>query len=197
MKRSSSHGTIRAVQPDQPGVSSTDQGRRKLVNQRTNSIWYCGLLLLGCVSMAQGQAVSNSPEQEVNIDTYVNLLRQDVNSQKVAIISQLMQFTPEQAAAFWPVYTEYSKELAKIGDEKLAGIKEYAASYGSLTDEKANELAVKVLDLEGRRTAVKKTYYGKMKQAITPKMAARFLQIENQLLMIIDLQIAASLPIVE
>jgi hypothetical protein len=36
-----------------------------------------------------------------------------------------------------------------------------------------------------------------MKQALGAVLAARFLQIEDQLLLIIDLQIDSSLPIVE
>ena len=36
-----------------------------------------------------------------------------------------------------------------------------------------------------------------MKQALSPKVAARFLQVEHQLLLIIDLQIASALPIVQ
>jgi len=36
-----------------------------------------------------------------------------------------------------------------------------------------------------------------MSQTLSPKMAARFLQIENQIEKLVDLQIAANLPIVE
>ena len=36
----------------------------------------------------------------------------------------------------------------------------------------------------------------RFQEAMTAKAAAKFLQVENQLLMIIDLQVASSLPIV-
>ncbi len=36
-----------------------------------------------------------------------------------------------------------------------------------------------------------------LQRQYSPKLAARFLQIENQLLMLIDLQVASNLPIVE
>jgi hypothetical protein len=164
---------------------------------RLRQIGYCSLLLLASSCLGQAQEVPRSENQEINLETYVALLRQDVNSQKVAIISQLMHFTPEQASAFWPIYTEYSKEIAKLGDEKLAGIKEWAANYGSMSEQKVDEIASKALDLESRRAAVKKAYYERIKKAMTAKTAARFLQIENQLLMILDLQVASSLPAVE
>jgi hypothetical protein len=61
----------------------------------------------------------------------------------------------------------------------------------------ADKLAAKALELEARRTALKQKYYTRLKAALSATTAAKFLQVENQLLMIIDLQIAASLPIVK
>ena len=135
--------------------------------------------------------------QETNIRAYVELLRVDVRTKKTAIFTEIMQFNDQQAAKFWPIYGEYDIELQKLNDQKLAGIQEYAKNFGKMTDEKADELAMLALDLENRRNDLKKTYYEKVRQQLGGIIAARFLQIENQLLMVIDLQIAASLPIVE
>lgn len=149
------------------------------------------------IGAASAQNPPRTEHEEVNIDTYANLLRQDVKTQKVAIISQLMVLTPDQAAKFWPIYQDYDKELTKLGDEKYQGIKKFAENYGAMNDQVASELAIKALDLEARRTELKKRTVQKMSQALSPKVAGRFLQIENQLLMVLDLQIASSLPIVE
>ena len=51
---------------------------------------------------------------EQNIDAYVSLLRQEIQSQAVAVIGRTKQFTPEQASVFWPVYAEYTKEMKQI-----------------------------------------------------------------------------------
>ena len=135
--------------------------------------------------------------REANLRAYVELLRSDVRSQRVAIITELMGFTDAEDAAFWPVYREYETELAKINDDRLALVKEYAANYATLTDAVADRLARSALDVEGRRNALKARYYDRFKSVLSPKAAARFLQIENQMLLILDLQIAASLPIVQ
>jgi hypothetical protein len=75
---------------------------------------------------------------------------------------------------------------------------EYAKIYNSdsMNDDKADELASLALDLENNRNEVKRKYYEKMRDSLGGIVAARFLQVENQMLMIIDLQIASSLPIV-
>jgi type II secretory pathway component PulJ len=160
-------------------------------------------LLVGLLAISAGSAlraqerVPESDTQERNIDTYIGLLREDIQKQKVAIVSQLMQLSPEQAAAFWPVYNEYSKGLSALGDLRVRGIKEYAANFNSLSDEKATELANMRFDYEEKLLALKKKYFGDLSKAVGPKLAARFFQVENQLLDVVDLQVASSLPVIQ
>jgi hypothetical protein len=142
-------------------------------------------------------AAAASESRETNIRAYVELLRADVNSKKTAILTQTMAFNDEQAAKFWPIYREYDLELQKLNDQKLAGIQDYAKNFDSMTDEKADELAKLALQMEDKRNDLKKKYYEKMREQLGGILAARFLQVENQMLMVIDLQIAASLPIVK
>jgi len=135
--------------------------------------------------------------QETNIRAYVELLRADVKTKKTAILTELMQLNDDQAEKFWPIYRDYDYELQTLNDQKLAGIQAYAKSYQNMTDEKADELAKLALELENKRTDLKRKYYEKFREQLGGIIAARFLQVENQMLMVIDLQIASSLPIVE
>ena len=156
------------------------------------------LCLCPRVVLAQATKVATPDDtREANLRAYVELLRSDVRSQKAAILTELMDFTEAEDAKFWPVYREYETELAKVNDDRLALIKEYAENYEKLTDEVADRLARGALDVEGRRNGLKARYYDRFKSVLSPKAAARFLQIENQMLLILDLQIAASLPIVQ
>jgi hypothetical protein len=155
-------------------------------------------VMLSTASLSAQQAVPTPAEtKETNLTAYVELLRADVRAQKVAFITELMEFTTAEDKAFWPIYRAYDTELWAINDERVTGIEEYARNYGKVTDALADKLAMKALELEGRRTALKEKYYARIKTAMSATTAARFLQIENQLQSIIDLQIAASLPIVK
>lgn len=131
-----------------------------------------------------------------DVNSFVELLRSDIRTQKVAIIAEAMQFEEPEAAAFWPVHREYENALSEILDGRLELIKEYAANYQSMTDEKAAELATASLELEAARTDLKEEYFGRFSEALSPIRAARFLQIDNQLNMVIDLQIASQLPLI-
>ena len=108
-----------------------------------------------------------------------------------------MVLSTDDAAKFWPIYSEYDAELSKLNDQRIANIKEYAQAYDQMTDEKADELIQKSLAYQKQRAELLAQTYEKVKQALGAVTAARFAQVEHQLLLIIDLQIASSLPIVE
>jgi hypothetical protein len=143
------------------------------------------------------QTTAAADPRDANLTAYVELLRSDVRAQKVAILTELMEFTEAEDATFWPIYREYDVELSKLADERVAMIKEYGANYGSLTDALADSLARKAIDIDRRRTALLEKYYDRVKTSLSPKVAVRFLQVEHQLLLLIELQIAAMLPVVK
>ena len=140
--------------------------------------------------------MSGTPES-LNLTAYAELLRSDVRAEKVAILTEVMQFTEAEDKVFWPIHREYEAEMAALGDERVALIAEYARSYSTMTDAVAQTLATRALDLEAKRHAVKAKYYERFAKALTPRTSLRFLQVEHQLQLIIDLQISAALPIVK
>ena len=146
-------------------------------------------------AFAQAPAPSPAETRTLNLSTYAELLRSDVRAVKVAILTEVMGFTADEDAKFWPIYRGYEAEMSVLGDERVALITEYAANYEALTDEVAARLAARAIDLEARRQAARARGYEKVKAALPPKTALRFIQVEHQLQLIIDLQISASLPV--
>ena len=51
--------------------------------------------------------------------------------------------------------------------------------------------------LEKRRTKLKKKYFKKFEKALSAITAAKFIQVENQINLLIDLQIASDLPLIK
>jgi hypothetical protein len=155
------------------------------------------LVMSAAVVQVQSPQVTDRETKTLNLSAYAELLRSDVRAQKVAIITEVMGFSEAEDAAFWPIYREYDLEMSKLGDERVALISEYASNYSKVTDAIADKLASKALDLEARRQAAKAKCYERVKAVLSPRTALRFLQVEHQLLLVIDLQISASLPIVK
>jgi hypothetical protein len=127
----------------------------------------------------------------------IELMRSDLRTEKRAIITQAMQLSEAQADKFWPVYSDYETELTKINDERVTLIKDYGASYNSMTDQTAKDLIKRGFKLQEARTSLLKKYVSKMAKAVDVKSAARWAQVEHAVDSAIDLQIASELPLVQ
>lgn len=146
-------------------------------------------------SDAASTAPAKTNEQE-NLEEYVTLLRTNVRQQKAEIMGSILGLNIDQSAKFWPIYSEYDAELTKLNDQRLANIQDYARNYDTMTDAKADELVQNAMDYRKQRAELLAKYYERVKASLGAVQAARFLQVEDQLLLIIDLQIASSLPVV-
>lgn len=145
-------------------------------------------------AQSKASAAPESDEQK-NVQAYIGLLRSDVRQQKAEIMGAVMVLSAEDAAKFWPIYSDYDAQLTKLNDQRVENIKEYARAYDQITDEKADELIQKSLAYQKERSALLVQTYDKVKQALGAVTTARFAMVEHQLLLIIDLQIVSSLPV--
>src|SRR5215831_12867282 len=79
-----------------------------------------------------------SPEadtQKKNVEAYIALMRRNVRQEKAEIMGSMMALNAQDAAKFWPIYSDYDAGLAKLNDQRVANIKEYVDNYNALTDE--------------------------------------------------------------
>jgi hypothetical protein len=141
---------------------------------------------------ATGQSTAaETPEK------YLEILRSDVSASKVQILTEALDLSEKDSAAFWPIYRAYDAELAAIGDRRAALVKKFAATYGTTTDEQASSFAKEWFGLQDDRNALRKKYFGKVAKETSSITAARFMQVEHLVGMLIDIQIAAELPLVQ
>lgn len=176
-------------------------------NQQTNTMsrgTFLRAVALGLplVSAAALKAqAADSPAEEPQLDlgnlrAFVELARSDIRTQKALIVARNMDFAEAEAVEFWPLHREYDSELNKLLDQRYALIVQFARQYGSMTDAQASELAFNAFDLEAKRTGLRRKYFKKFRKVVPARKAARFFQIENQINMAMDLQVAASLPLI-
>lgn len=130
-------------------------------------------------------------------DSYIETLKSELKTGKKTIVSETMTFTDQQAAVFWPIYGEFEKALDELNNERIANIKDFAANYDNLNDEKAAELIKKSFDFLNDRLDLNEEYYNKFAEVLSPTVAAKFIQLEHQIQLLGDLTIASNLPLVK
>jgi hypothetical protein len=130
-------------------------------------------------------------------ESYLELLRSDIRTQKVALITEAMAMTDAEAAVFWPVFRKYDSELAALNDKRIAIIKDYAQNMNQMTAAKADELTGQTFAYFENRVKLQKKYYKEISKALSPILSARFIQIERAINTLLDLQIQSEIPLVK
>jgi hypothetical protein len=136
--------------------------------------------------------------QEEDLQSVLELMRADLNAYKVATINAVMRLSEAEAEKFWPIYRQYELELAAFGDARVGLIREYIEvhSAGTLGEAQAHDLALRWLRQQRQRLELWEEYHRKIEQSMSAERAASFLQIEHQMALFVDLNIAAEMPLV-
>jgi hypothetical protein len=134
---------------------------------------------------------------ERTMESYMELLRADLRTARIAIITEVMQFTDEQSEIFWPIYRKYQLEIEKLNDEAVYLIREYLEGLGKHSDRDAQTLLNKRFALEKKRIGVEEKYFRQMTRKLPTKTVVKFFQLEHTINLLIDLQISAELPFIE
>ena len=96
-----------------------------------------------------------------------------------------------------PIFEKYTDELVAINNKKYAALKEYVQSYDSLTDEQAEKLTRNALEVDQSVAQLRQRYIPVFEKVISPKKTALFMQLDRRLVLLIDLQLSSSIPLVQ
>ncbi|HXS11645.1 MAG TPA: hypothetical protein VN734_03015 [Acidobacteriaceae bacterium] len=161
------------------------------------SILLAATVALCAVPGVHAQAQSKSSAQQNPVDQDVDLLRKDVRSQKKQIIAANLKLTDAEAEKFWPIYDQYTADLVKINDAKYGAIKEYVESYDTLTDERATVLTRQIIGVDESVAQLRQRYIPVVSKVLPGRKTAMFFQLDRRLVMLIDIQLATQLPMVQ
>jgi hypothetical protein len=189
-----------ATDPQPPlGKKTLFKGEKTMFSKRNSVILVLGLMAVLAVSAQAQDHPTEHPEaagQDQN-EKYIELMRQDLNTNITAAMTEGMALTDAQGEIFWPIYRDYRNTVSAIGDRRIALIKDYAENWENLTQEKAAEIMKASFKIQKDRLGLLEKAAKKVAKELDPITAARFVQVERALSMIIDLQVAAEMPLFE
>lgn len=126
----------------------------------------------------------------------VEMVKRDINAERRTIVAEAMDIPAEREVEFWQTYNELEKELGILMDRRVSNINKFAENYDNITDDIAHELSTAYFDIHASRIKLYKSYYKKLTKIIGTKESARFVQLLGQIQLIIDMQVAAELPLI-
>lgn len=150
-----------------------------------------GLLAVNSTAFAQRETATG-----VSVDTDLALLRHDLRAEKKKLIALNVPLTETEATKFWPVYDQYAAAMTKHYDEFYAVIKDYAANQKTLTDAQAASMLKRWANLQVDLAQTRVKHIPVIEKVLPGRKAALFFQIDRRLYALMDLQIAAQVPLV-
>jgi len=160
-----------------------------------------GFLFVGKASFAQnGAAQTAQPLAErvtpATLDEEIALMRSDLRSNRKKVIAANMKFAPDEATWFWPTYEQYVNELVDMNNAKYALIKEYLQNE-NMTDEQADSLSKRWIDVDASVVQLRLKYVPIFRKVLSAKSTAMFFQLDRRVQLMIDLQLASSIPLIQ
>lgn len=163
-----------------------------------------GMVILCCGSgRAQGQSSNDlaqpapaQPQQGIS-DQDVQMLRKNLRSQRKQIIAANMKLTDAEAEKFWPLYDQYVSDLVKTNSTKYELIKQYVQSQGVLTEAQADSAVTQWIGVDQSVSQLRLKYVPAFRKVLSARNTALFYQLDRRVQLMIDLQLASALPLVE
>src|SRR5215470_15424991 len=100
----------------------------------------CLMVLALCgVSLGSAQNLQVNPPGDLTSRNReaIEVTRDQVHTDRKAMVEKAMKLTDDEARGFWPIYDEYMIELTKISDRTVTLITEFADNYRDLRDSDA------------------------------------------------------------
>ncbi len=120
-----------------------------------------------------------------------------IQANKRQVMLDTLALNPEQLSKFTPIYDEYQAEMKVLmtAGSKLSN-RLFVADYGGMTDESAKAIRKDAFKLRNDRLALLEKYADKLDKKLPSTKVLQFAQVENKMQVLLDLAVAASIPIV-
>lgn len=127
----------------------------------------------------------------------VNISRKMIDDKRNNQIAMFMHFTQQEKEKFWPLYREYRKAMAAVGDKRLAVIVDYANNVDKMTDPLAKKLLDRSFDVDKEFIRTKERYVKKFRRILPDIKVVRLMQLENRMDIAVDMKVAEDIPLMK
>jgi hypothetical protein len=154
-------------------------------------------ILIALAGLAAFGATVPSIAQTTNAKDDTELLIGQIQTDKRAIVLRTLDLNDAQVSAFTPIYDAYQAEMKVLMERGAAMLDKFAANFGSMTDDAAKEILKEALKLRDDRNATMRKYAKKLERELPAVKVLQWVQVENKLNTLLDMQAAAVIPIAQ
>jgi hypothetical protein len=154
-------------------------------------------ILIAVAALASLGAGLPASAQTANTVDDTEVLISQIQTDKRAIVLKTLELTDAQVAAFTPIYDQYQAEMKVLMERGAAVLDKFAANFGSMTDDAAGGILKEALKIRDDRNAVMRKYVKKVDKVLPTTKVLQWVQVENKLNTLLDMQAAMIIPIAQ
>jgi hypothetical protein len=154
------------------------------------------LCLLSPLTSVASDAPPIVNEKFADLAPSIKMLRAEVGQDRRDVVAAAMLLTLSEGEIFWPLYDQYRAEQHQLGDRKVRLITDFAANRETMSEPQAEKLMSEAFAIEKKKIAIKEDYAAKMSKVLSARTVARFFQIDNKLDAVIEVELAARIPLI-
>jgi len=106
---------------------------------------------------------------------------QEIESFKVAFLTQKMDLSPAEAKVFWPIYNQFQKEQHALRKQRMQNFISMRKidEIESLSDGEVQTLINNELNFKQQNLNVEKKYYSKLKSSLPIKVVGKYYRAQE------------------
>ena len=151
--------------------------------------------LLAFAALAAFGAANASHAQ--NAADEAQVLISQIQTDKRAVVLATLQLTDAQVAEFTPIYDEYQGKMKQLMIRGTEVLNKFASNYGSMTDDAAKDILKESFKIRRERNELIEDYAKKLERKLPATKVLQWVQVENKLNTLLDMQAAAVIPIAQ
>lgn len=106
--------------------------------------------------------------------------KENIESMKIAFITQKLELTPQEAQQFWPVYNQYNEKTKELKKKRRQENREARSNFDELSDKEVEQLINNDLATRQKELDLQKEYNEKFKAVLPIKKVAKLYAAEEQ-----------------
>lgn len=98
-----------------------------------------------------------------------NADKSDIQTLKIAFITQALDLNSKEAQAFWPVYNKYESQGDELQEQMHCSVYDQMDKLESMTPEESDALLKNYMTIRNEEQKLREEYVAELKKVISPK----------------------------
>jgi len=150
-----------------------------------------------CLSLVCGLTYAQTSIDGQEVEETFAKVREFMELEREVTIEGELMLTEAEANGFWPIYENYRGEIETYQDRYSKLLRDFADSFGDLTDTAATEMIDDYFAIRMGTLEVRQRYVAAFLDVMPARKLVRFYQMENKIDAVAELPLILDIPLLE